>query len=157
MHPVCAHLSNIPILCVRKNTLTNCRANDLGCLFRDPRVTNIQPDFRTLNVRCNSFSQPQLRPPLNKKSFPVDRPGGIILRLYPAAFFFFFFFEKLKYFSYFSSDFQTVFTIVYRMIRRLHEKKNISEKKSISRPAGWFYFTSPGPQETLFYLRVASE
>ena len=73
----------------------------------------------------------------------------------PHFFFFFFFFEKLKYFSYFSSDFQTVFTIVYRMIRRLHEKTNISEKKSISRPAGWFYFTSPGPQETLFYLRVA--
>ena len=34
-----------------------------------------------------------LRPPLNKKSFPVDRPGGIILRLYPAAFFFFFFLD----------------------------------------------------------------
>ena len=71
-------------------------------------------------------------------------------------FFFFFFFFKLKYFSHFSSDFQTIFTIVYRMIRRLHKKKNISKKKSISRPPGWFYFTSPGPQETIFYLRVAS-
>ena len=48
-------------------------------------------------------------PPLNKRSFPVDRPGGIILQL------------KLKYFSHFSSDFQTVFTSVYRMIRRLHK------------------------------------
>ena len=95
-----------------------------------------------------------LRPPLNKKSFPVHRPGGIILRLYPAAFFFFFFFFKLKYFSYFSSDFQTVFTIVCRMIRRMHKKKYF-EKKSISRPPGWFYFTPPGPQETIFYLRVA--
>ena len=31
----------------------------------------------------------------------------------------------------------------------------MSKKKSISRPPGWFYFTSPGPQETIFYLRVA--
>ena len=101
-------------------------------------------------------SSAAIRPPLNKKSFPVHRPGGIILRLYPAAFFFFFFFFfKLKYFSYFSSDFQTAFTIVYRMIRRMHKKKNISKKKSISRPPGWFYFTPPGPQETIFYLRVA--
>ena len=68
---------------------------------------------------------------------------------------FFFFFFKLKYFSHFPSDFQTVFTIVYRIIRRLHKKKNILKKKSISRPPGWFYFTSPGPQETIFYLRVA--
>ena len=42
------------------------------------------------------------------------------------------------------------------MIGRLHKNKNISEKKSISRPPRWFYFTSPGPQETIFYLRVAS-
>ena len=33
-----------------------------------------------------------LRPPLNKKSFPVYRPGEFILWTYPAAFFFFFFF-----------------------------------------------------------------
>ena len=86
-----------------------------------------------------------LRPPLNKKSFPVVRLGGIILRLYPAAFFsfsFFFFFFKLNYFSYFSSDFQTVFTIVYRLIRRLHQKKNISKKKK--------YF--PAARVVLFYL-----
>ena len=31
-----------------------------------------------------------IMPPLNKKLFPVDRPGGIILQLYPATFFFFF-------------------------------------------------------------------
>ena len=41
------------------------------------------------------------------------------------------------------------------MIQWLFQKKNISEKKKILRPAGWDYFTSPGPQETIFYLRVA--
>ena len=83
-----------------------------------------------------------LRPPLNKKSFPVERPGGIILRLYPAVFFCFLFFFKLKYFSHFSFDFQTIFTIVYRIIRRLHKKKNISKKKK--------YF--PAARVVLFYL-----
>ena len=34
------------------------------------------------------FLMDAIRPHLNKKSFPVERPGGIILRLYPAAFFF---------------------------------------------------------------------
>ena len=54
-------------------------------------------------------------PPLNKKSFPVG-----------------FFFQ---------TDFQTVFTIVYRMIRRLHKKNKISKKK---------YF--PAARVVLFYL-----
>ena len=39
------------------------------------------------------------------------------------------------------SDFQTVFTIVYRMIRRLHKKKIFREKK---------YF--PAARVVLFYL-----
>ena len=93
-----------------------------------------------------------VRPPLNKKSFPVDRPGGIILRLYPAAFFFFFFFFKLKYFSHFS-----VFTIVYRMIRRLHKKKNTSEKKVFPGRPGGFILRHPAhrkmyPQNELFSI-----
>ena len=42
-------------------------------------------------MTCCSLCVQNAGPLLNKKSFPVDRPGGIILRLYPAAFFFFFF------------------------------------------------------------------
>ena len=62
--------------------------------------------FLRLSLRevCLRFDVQVFGPPLNKKSFPVDRPGGIILRLYPAAYFFYFFF-KLKYFSHFLSDF----------------------------------------------------
>ena len=42
---------------------------------------------------------------------------GYFTALLGRIFFFFFFLFKLKYFCHFSSDFQTVFTIVYRMIR----------------------------------------
>ena len=45
------------------------------------------------------------RPYLEIIPFPVDRPGGFILRLYPAAFFFFFFNNFFLYFSHFMSDF----------------------------------------------------
>ena len=50
--------------------------------------------------------------------FPVKRPCGINLRLHPAAFFFFFFFFlNDKYLGHFLSDFQTVFTIKFEIIK----------------------------------------
>ena len=67
-----------------------------------------------------------VRPPLNKKLFPVHRPGG--LKRSDWNFFFHIFIKKKS-------------------------KKNEIRKKTTP---DWPYFSLPGTQETIFYLRVAS-
>ena len=60
----------------------------LNIVFRGVGVKKSEIRLKSENLHpCATI----LRPPLNKKSFPVVRPGGIILNLYPAAFFSFFF------------------------------------------------------------------
>ena len=74
------------------------------------------PTFFARTNISNYFWACTLRRHLKIISFPVDRPGEINLRTYPAAFFFFFFFfEKLSFYSHFLSDFQTDFTHIFVM------------------------------------------
>ena len=81
----------------------------------------------------------QLRPPLNKKLFPVHRPGGskrADLNI---------FFHLLKK----EEDFLT-FSPVHSSLTKLE-----LGKKKKSRPPDWQFLFPPGSQETIFYLRVA--
>ena len=80
--------------------------------------------------------------------FPVDRPGDINLRTYPAAFFF-------LYFRQFLSDFQTVFHPYTRNDKGIITEKKDFEKKKVFRPAGWSYIFPPGRQETDLFFSVA--
>ena len=68
-----------------------------------------------------------IRPSSNKKSFPVHRPGGF--------FFLLFFFT---------------FPPVHSSLKKIEIRK-----KKKSQPPDWQFFSPPGPQETIFYLRVA--
>ena len=66
--------------------------------------------------KCQCRMSLLLRRHLKIILFPGERPGEFILRA-GRFFFFFFFFET---FQYFSADFQTVFTIVRRIVPKLH-------------------------------------
>ena len=77
-----------------------------------------------------------LRPPLNKKSFPVYRPGGSKRADWKCVFFHIF-------------NFFYTFLPVHSSFKKIE----IREKKS--QPPDWQFFSPPGPQETIFYLRVA--
>ena len=89
-------------------------------------------------VRAYLNRNGEIRPLLNKKVFPVYRPGG--LKRADWDFFFMIFEEKKKSQS-------SWYILVNEKIK--------TEKKKHSRPPDWLFWQSPGGQETIFYLRVA--
>ena len=78
-------------------------------------------------------------PSSNKKSFPVHRPGGL-KRAYCN-----FFFHLIKNFFFFFTS-----PPVHSSLKKI-EIRGGGEK---SRPPDCQFFSPPGPQETIFYLRV---
>ena len=85
--------------------------------------------------------------------FPVDWPGEIILRTYPAAFF------KNKKSLIFQSFFSRFLNSSQRFIQNFSgitlEKNIFREKKVISQPPGWSFLVSPSGQKTDFFFSVA--
>ena len=78
-----------------------------------------------------------LKPPSNKKLFPVQRPGGLKRADLD---FFFMIFEKSVFFS------QSSWYIL------VNEKLKTEKKEEKSRPPDWLYWQSRGGQETIFHL-----
>ena len=55
------------------------------------------------------------------------------------------------------SDFQTVFTIVRRMIPKIHQKKNISKKKEFPGRPGGFLWSLPVDRKQHLFLVLPND
>ena len=82
----------------------------------------------------------RVRPPLNKKLFPVYRTGGSKRADWNFFFHLFIFFNT--------------FLPVHSSLKKNEIRKKKKKKKNPDLSTGSF-FSPPGPQETIFYLRVA--
>ena len=98
-----------------------------------------QKDFDMAKVRATR-KQSLLRPPLNKKLFPVLRLSGLKRA------------DWNSFFSFSNIFFFFTFFPVYSSLKKM----KLGKKKN-SRPPDCPFFCPPGPQETIFYLRMASK
>ena len=108
------------------------------------RLTVVLPSFADYRVVCGLYHGgrrlcEEVRPPLNKKLFPVHRPGGLKMADWNSFFY-------IYIYIFFTPP--PLYNVVY--------KNEIRKKKKKSCPSDWPCFCPPGPQETTFYLRVAS-
>ena len=94
------------------------------------------PNIKGRCLHHQEYPGLNIRPPLDKKWFPVHRPGGLKRARWKL---FFIIFEKKFSFSQ-SSQYILV-----------NEKWKTEKKKS--RPPDWLFWESPGGQETLFLLK----
>ena len=100
------------------------------------------PDHATFRQnRVKTGLVDKLRPPLDKKLFPVDRPSGLTRADWN---FFFIVFEKKFFFP---------LCLLCVLVNRQMKRRG----KKISRPPDWPFAGAVGGQETIFYLRVALE
>ena len=87
-------------------------------------------------------TQLAIRPPLNEKLFPVHRPSGL----------------KRANWNFFSHIFnKRFFFLPFPPVHSSLYKHEIRKEKKQKRPNNWPSFYSPGGQETIIHLRVASE
>ena len=101
-------------------------------------LPNLKHMSTIARFRMSSHTQ-YIRPSSNKKSFPVHRPGGL----------------KRAYWNFLFHLFKNIFFFfTFPPVHSSLKKLKLGKKKK-SRPPDWQFFSLPGPQETIFYLRVA--